>query len=101
MTISATKAQSPARWAHAGVDRTQGLDRSEETLPRSSGPTPLQISLVQLVVGNRENLSPAAGRQRADEVSLRSSSCRSLRPKRAMTSDTGSASALSALGEDR
>jgi hypothetical protein len=62
------------RVVHAAVN----AGCSEETLPRSPGPTPLQVSPVQLPVRNRENLSPAAGR--ADEVSLRSSSCRSLRP---------------------
>ncbi len=41
-------------------------------------PTPFQVSPVKLPVSNRENLNPAAGR--ADEVNLRGSSCRSLRP---------------------
>jgi hypothetical protein len=45
---------------------------------RSPGPTPLQGSPMQLPVSNRENLSPAV--RRADEVNLRGSSCRSLRP---------------------
>jgi hypothetical protein len=44
----------------------------------SPEPTPFQVSPVKLSVSNRENLSPAAGR--ADEVNLRGSSCRSLRP---------------------
>jgi hypothetical protein len=37
-----------------------------------------RVSPVKPLMSNRENLSPAAGR--ADEVNLRGSSCRSLRP---------------------
>jgi hypothetical protein len=61
-----------------GPTRSSRVPRSEETLPRSPGPTPLQVSPAQLPVRNRENLRPATAR--ADEVSLHSSSCRSLRP---------------------
>jgi hypothetical protein len=61
-----------------GPTRSSRVPCSEETLPCSPGPTSLQVSPVQLPVRNRENLRPAAAR--VDEVSLRTSSCRRLRP---------------------
>lgn len=63
---------------HVAVIIAVNAGCSEEAFSRSLGPAPCQVSAVKFPVSNRENLSPAAGR--ADEVSLRCSSCRSLRP---------------------
>jgi hypothetical protein len=53
----------------------------------SPGSTPFQVSPVKPPVSSRENLSPAAGR--ADEVNLRGSSCRSLRPSELRLGQSG------------